>query len=459
MNHRRWMFLAALLLAAQARAAMPARALFPFVKDLAPPDDRSNTLGVVLVDEDVLAATDNSYANLRVLAEDQSETPFLARTCRVNRRGMQEVEVPMETVSLQTRADNAIEILLRREKDADTPSVFQFDTQERNFEKSVSIEGSIDGAEWIALAVSRPIFDYSRFLDVRDARIEFPAGPYAQYRIVISNISERAQSPIVQLARDTRDGKLVSEVENTSFRRTDFRVDRIRAFERKPTESRAETITRNYTASGLVVTNDAKEKVTLVTFRTARAPLTEFALLADDPNFSRACTLEATDTDKDDRSWTQLVTCRLTRVRAGQFQLEDLRLVPGAACRFRAYRLTIRNLDSPPLRITGIAAKGEVHEFVFFADRTHSYRLLYGGEGVPAPQYDIGTVLQNAETATMDAYRAGDQKPSPEYRPGERKRFKLDGRKLMVGAIVLMVGVLAWIVIAAARRLEPPSAS
>jgi hypothetical protein len=457
MTRRTLILLAALLTSAQGRADAPDRALFPFVKDLAPPDDRPNTLGVVLVDEEVLAATDDRYASLRVLTEAQAETPFLVRTRRIFRRGMQQVEDSLRTVSLRTREDNAIEIILSREKDSDTPSSLQFDTQERNFEKSVSIEGSVSGAEWVLLAGPKPIFDYSRFLDMRNTRVEFPAGPYAQYRVMVSNITERTQSPMTQFARDTRDGKLVSEVENTSFLRNDFRIDRIRAFEQKPTEVRAELITRDYTVTDFAVTNNAKEKTTVVTFRTARAPLTSFTLIADDPNFSRTCTLEATDARDASLPWAQVASARLTRVRAGQFHMEDLGLVPGRACRFRNYRLTILNQDSPPLRITGIAAKGEVHELVFFVDRAHSYRLLYGGDGAPVPQYDIGAVLQSAETATMDAYHAGDQKPNPEYRPGQVKRFTLDGRKLMVGAIVLMVGVLAWIVIAAARRLEPPS--
>lgn len=449
------LLLAALLMPALAGAAEPDRTPFPFVKALAAHGARSNTLGSTMVDEDVLEATDNHYANLRVLMENQTEAPFLVRPQRVNRRGTQEAEVPVETAALRTRADNSIEILLRRAPDTEAPAAFQFASPERNFEKSVSVEGSADGSAWAPLAVAKPIFDYSRFLDVRNARVEIPASPCTQYRIIISNIVERTQSPMVQLARDTRDGKLVSEVENTSFLRNDFRIDRIRAFAQRPTELRAELITRNYTVSDLSVTNDAKEKISLITFRTARAPLTELTLLVDDPNFSRTCTLEAKDAVDAAAPWTAVLSCRLTRVRAGHFQMENTCLTPGGPCRFRVYRLTIRNQDSPPLRVKGVAAKGEVRELVFFADPSQAYRLLYGGDDIPAPQYDIGDVLANAETAAMDAYLAGDQKANPDYRPGERKRFKLDGRKLMAGAIVLMVAVLGWIIIAAARRLGP----
>ena len=133
MTRKLCLLLGALLMSMQVRAGTPDRSLFPFTKDLTAPDDRSNTLAVVLVDEEVLGATDNRYANLRVLTDTQTEAPFLVRTRRVNRRGTQEVEVLLETVSLRTRADNAIEVLLRRVKDADEPAVLQFHTQARNF--------------------------------------------------------------------------------------------------------------------------------------------------------------------------------------------------------------------------------------------------------------------------------------------------------------------------------------
>ena len=83
MSYKPWILLAALLTAAHGRADTPDRGMFPFAKELAPPDDRTNTLGVVLVDEEILAATDDRYAGLRVLSEDMAETPCLVRTRRI----------------------------------------------------------------------------------------------------------------------------------------------------------------------------------------------------------------------------------------------------------------------------------------------------------------------------------------------------------------------------------------
>jgi hypothetical protein len=431
--------------------------MFPFEKTLVAPEGAGRNLGSLALDEPMLAATDDAYANLRLLDSKGAAVPFLARARRINRTTSVEADVAMETVSLETLPGNCIRVLLRKgpRQEGRQPSAVLIHSGLRDFEKQVTVEGSTDGTAWSVLNAGQPIFDYSRFMDVRSTRVEFPAGPYEHFRIVISNVTENADSPLVQLARDTREGKLFSAVEQTSFRRADFRVDRLEFLEKRLLGQRAEAVIRVYSVSAFLVATNAKEKTSVVTFGSPRAPLTEFALQAGDPNYSRAFTLEASDEATGDDGWRVILNGRLAHVSAGAFNLDQTRIELPAPQRFARGRLTIRNQDSPPLDIRGITARGETHELVFLTAPPRAFRVLYGGQDVPAPQYDIGAVLQNAQTAETDEYRPGEQRDNPAYR-GERARPPLSAKAMLIIGLVVMVIVLIWVIARAARKIEIP---
>lgn len=439
-------------LATSATAAVPDD--FPHLKALTAPPGASRSFGALEADEELLAATDDAMANLRLFDTGNAEVPFLVRTRQVNRSVVTEVEVSMRTVSLETLPDNSIRVLLEQsDTGSHSPSMLVLESPLRDFEKQVQIESSEDGNTWTPLGAPRPIFDYSRFMDVRNTRIDFTPNPSRRIRVLISNITENAQSPLVEIARTTQEGRSFSETERSSFRRTDFRVDRLRFYEKKTTGVRAEPVLRDYTTSGFAVTNDAKAKTTIVTFQSPRAPLTSITLTVGDRNFSRPCAVEVLSEGPGQPEWRLLTRTPLTRVDAGEFQVDLLKLSLSGVQRHASYRLTLQNQDNPPLNITGVRTEGVTLELVFLANRAQPYRLFYGGRGTPAPQYDIGAVLQRAETAAMDAFKAEKQVDNPSYN-ARRARSTINGKTLLIGAVILMVGALAWAIAKASKKIH-----
>jgi hypothetical protein len=439
-------------IALDVRAASPAD--FPHLKALAAPPGASQAFGVLEADEELLAATDNGMANLRLFDAGNAEVPFLVRARQVTRSVVTEAEVPMRTLSLEAQAGNSIRVLLEQSEATEhSPSVLILESPLRDFEKQVLVEGSPDGNTWTTLGGPRPIFDYSRFMDVRNTRIEFAPGHCRHFRVFVSNITENAQSPLVEIARTTQEGRTFSETERSSFRRTDFRVDRLRFYEKRTTGVRAEPVLRDYTTSGFTVANDVKAKTTAVTFQSPRAPLTSITLAVGDRNFSRQCTVDVLSEGPGQPEWRFLARTQLTRVDAGEFQVDQLKLSLSGVQRHASYRLTLQNLDNPALNITGVRTEGVTLELVFLANRAQPYRLYYGGSGTPAPQYDIGAVLQRAETAAMDAYKADKQADNPAYSAG-RARSPISGKTLLIGAVILMVGALAWAIAKASKKIN-----
>lgn len=428
---------------------------FPLMKELAAPEAGSRKIASFLLDEEMLAATEDNYSNLRVFDDKDRDTPFLVRCKRQTQPVMREYSVPMETIAFEALSDNRIEVVLKKEKrEPDRlPGVIVFSTKHKNYEKQVTVYASHDRTSWELVAENRPIFDYSKHIDVRNNRADIKSGPYLYYKIEISNISESRQLPLTRIVREARGGDLLREVEETSLREEDFRIEKIDFLEKERSVARSEEVTRLYSVNDFVVKNNPKDQETIVTFDTFRALVTSLTILTGVPNFSRSLRIEGCDEDKDREEWRPLTSATISRINTGEFQQDRTRIKFGKPYRYKHYRITIMNRDSPPLDISGVQARGETHEALFFCDQSRKYHILYGAEGVASPSYDIAAVLRKVEGADTDIYSPGGQKANPFYSPAGRFG-RLDGRRLLVPAVLLMVMALAWLIARSARSLD-----
>ena len=111
------------------------------------------------------------------------------------------------------------------------------------------------------------IFDYSRFMDIRNRDVVLPANEYRQFKIVVEQELDDRESPLRELIRGQRQGRQEGHPQSRSPAnlRTPFRIDRVelwrtcrkRQVARKPRSS-------PYPTAGFRVEHDAKEKVSRV---------------------------------------------------------------------------------------------------------------------------------------------------------------------------------------------------
>jgi len=406
------------------------------------------------LDEEILAATDDDYTGVRVLDRNNVEVPFLVRCRRRLESRALELDVPMTTIDFRSLPDNRIEVLLEKKdhnKQRDRkPGVVVFSTKQKDYEKQVTVHGSPDRTNWTLLAEGTPIFDYSRHIDVRNDRVGIEPGSYIYYRVDIANISESHRSPFVQIVRETRGAGEFSKLERSAFRREDFRIEAIRFLEKKAAAKRTGKVTRQYAARNVNIVNDDEEKETVVTFEVARAPLTSLTMSTRTPNFSRPVTVEGSDAAEGKGGWRRVASSTISRIDVPGFRRERVVVKLAPARRFRRYRVTIRNLDSPPLDVFGVDAEGEIHEALFFCDPSNGYWVLYGAEDGVGPRYDIAAVLAQAEESCPDDYSLGPQEANPQYR-SSALWGSVPGRWLLVGAVLLMVAVLVRVIARAAK--------
>ncbi|MDY6856039.1 MAG: hypothetical protein SWO11_15290 [Thermodesulfobacteriota bacterium] len=428
---------------------------FPLMKRLKPSQHENRKIASFVLDEDIFAAVDDEYSNLRIFDDKERETPFLVRCKKQTKTVVREYRVPVKTIAVKPLSDNRIEVIVQKEdKEAKSlAEVIALYTRVKNYEKQVTVYGGYDRTSWELIAKDRPIFDYTKYIDVRNNRVEIKPGPYEYYKIEISNISESQQSPLTRIVREMRGGALFKKVEKTSFKKEDFRIEKIVFFEKKQSLLRQERVMRLYSVNSFIAANEPEKQETIVTFDTFRTPVRELKILTEVPNFSRSLFIEGSDEEKDEKEWHPITSATISCINAGEFEQDRSTIKLGSPYRYRHYRITIRNFDSPPLEISGVEARGETHEVLFFPNPIRAYRALYGMEEARPPAYDIGAVLKHAEAADTDVYFPDEQEKNPSYSPpGRSSLFK--GQGLLVPALILMVITLIWLILRSVKRLD-----
>ena len=427
---------------------------FSFFKEIVIPSGAAAKIAAVELDEDVLAAAGEDYADVRVFDEGGTEVPSLIRRRTLARTVARETPVAMATLAFERLADNRIEVIVGPNSDGRRIRAVIFHTGQKDFEKQVIVHGSPDRRDWTQLADAQPIYDYSRFIDLRNVRVEFPDSSFAFYKIEISKITESRQSPLVQIVRQIRGDADASRIESASFLSEDFRIERMEFLELREFVEGNEPVIRAYGTRNLAVTNDIGARTTIVAFESRRAPLTQLTVLTPSVNFSRMVDVEALDdgTEAGKPAWRKVASSSLTRIDMGNVKKDSTAISLGGPRRFSHYRLTIHNLDNPPLAVASVAATGEVHEAIFLFEPGRRYRLFYGGENQRPPRYDIGAVLQNAGEADTFECSCGREELNPARKLSRAARFS--GKGMLVAAVILMVAALVWLIAATLKRVE-----
>ncbi len=422
---------------------------YPFFRELQPPAATGDIASVTL-DRPVYAAAAGPRVNLRILDQDDRETPFHLRIQAPAKSTLRELPFPAEVLSFRELPENRVEIVARRATNQPAAAGLRIHTSKRNFEKQVTVSGSTDGGQWTLLTDAAPIFDYSRFIDVRNDRIAFEPGDSVFFKIEVGNIAETAETPLTEIIRRRTGGAETETTEISAFRKELFRMDRLEFIGQKESFLPGETVTREEPVREWIAMYDAENRRTLVSFGAVREPLTELTLETKESNFSRPVTVSAADSPKG--PWTGLASGRISRVDAGKVHQASLQIPLNGERRHRHYRIVIENQDNPPLTITGLRARENVYEILFFPKPDRRYRLFYGGAGGPAPAYDTATVLNAVPPGAALAWSLGGETANPLFKPDARSSF--DGKNLLIAAIILMVGLLAWAMVRITKKAD-----
>ncbi|MFG0333400.1 MAG: DUF3999 family protein [Maioricimonas sp. JB049] len=415
-------------------------------------------LVAVPLDRAVFAATADEFADLRVHDTAGDEVPYLLRRPADTGSDTRHRYWTPPNPTLRPLEEGGLEITVTLEKDAPAPDGLCLDTPLKNFEQRVRIESSPDGTNWQPLGQPAVLFDYTRYMDVRNTCIDLPETPHRHFRILIDDVTAEQQADLLELTRRLRGDEESERTERVMIDRRPFRIDQVR-FRDEVRTTRIEGLQqREYPIAGFEVTENDDQQ-TVIEIRTHREPLTSFTVATSDRNFSRRAVVQiaggtATGRAAKDPGWQEIASTTISRIDFKSLRQEQ-RKIDIPETRAEQYRIIIDNRDSPPLDIVDIEAAGHVYEAIFLAQPGEAYRLVYDGDDVSPPEYDVAAL----RTMLREGYEPAPAKIGPE----STRRIEptpvrwselLDDRRLLVTVITILVVILGFGLYQASRRIE-----
>lgn len=419
------------------------------------PLDATELVSIEL-DPHVYAETLDSLEDVRILNADGTPVPYVVRKQRSEKRFHAERTWRAPNVSLQPVQGMGLEIRLTLDDDDPAPDGLRLITPLKNFEQRIQVFGiAADGNE-SPLVSNQVIFDYSQYMDVRKVDVVLPDTQARSFRVTIDGLTSELQSQLTELTRLMSGGEEVSQQMRTTISQRPFRIDRMELWA-EYVETRT-TLLDDHPYELVSVNShvDDETNETIIDIENRGVPLRRFLLETDNKNFRRVATLYRVDGDADDESLEQLASTTLQRFDFRELQEEDLTMT-FSETRHDRFRIVIENGGSPPLEIDDVQATGTVDTLIFLAEPQQSYILRYGWESAAAPDLDRAAV----EAALREQYvpvsvRLGEPQPRDVSNVAQPVTFAelLNNPYLIGGVVVVMIGVLTWLLYAAAQKVD-----
>ena len=455
---RSWLFGLALLVlpgtASSGRAADGS--LFQWQKRLTARVDSSVQVPTaVVLDSEVYDSSRPDLTDLRLVDQDGVEQAYVLETAHTLRPGTAHTAQLAAPRDFREEAGNLL--VFRFELTGTNPVAdrISLTTTLRDFQRSVTVDGSPDGKNWTRLVENAPIFDSSRHPDFSCAAVRLPRGNGCrQFEIRISAPDDRLAAAFADFTRvDPPAGADQTGLDRATSRiRPLFRVDRIEFWQETATAAAPAVQTAVVPPESWRTTRDAILHATVVEFGTRGEPLSAVTLLTPARNFIRLARLDTwTGTGRNSGAWTEAARGTLSSLQTASADdgCQTLRL-PGPVTS-RRWRLVIEDLDNPPLPVTGLALESPARHLIFLADAGHQYRLLFGAPGVDAPpQYDLAAGLARLRQSPEFSLRIADaesRQPNPDF--GQNRAVTAPpstfNRKLALTAgVALALLILSW---------------
>ena len=327
----------------------------------------------------------------------------------------------------------------------------------RNYEQTVTVCVPDGEGAWRPVKAAEPLFDYSRFADVKKESVDFPALTNRQFKLVIGQADDRVFSSYPSMTEETDGGKAVQrQFKRYSVERRPFRIDAV-SFSDTERVAVAKEKREQVTVRDVSVSEDAEHKSTVLTIRAARRPAVGVVLNPEQQNFERAVTVES----EASGGWAPVARGRVVRSRLPGVKPRDEREVAFNEVCADTLRVLIRNDDNPPLTFGagGVALSRRVYRVAFIAEKGERYRLAYCNPLIKAaPVYEQGVTAylnsgQQAKVWSLSPAPAG----AVAYGADVRARQFLAKRGMLLLSVAVMLA-LGFLILRAVKHVEKTKA-
>lgn len=318
----------------------------------------------------------------------------------------------------------------------------------RDYEQTVTLYVRDGEGGWRPVKQAEPLFDYSRFADVKKETVDLPALTNRLFRLVIGRADDRVFSSYTAVTEEA--GR--TQVKRFSVEQRPFRIDAV-FFRDTERVAVAKDRRERMDVRGVNVTEDAGRKETVLEFEAGRQPVVGLALDPEQQNFERAVTVECSVAG----GWRTVAEGGAARSRLPGVPPADRLELGFGEVRAERVRVRVRNDDNPPLTFGegGVSLVRQAYRAVFIAEKGQRYRLAYGNPEVKAPP-----VYEQGVTAYLNSGRKAAEwrvapPPQGEVTYGARVRLRQFLAKHGLSLLsVLVMAALAALILRAVRHVN-----
>ncbi|HEX4128694.1 MAG TPA: DUF3999 family protein [Pirellulales bacterium] len=452
---RALLILASLLVASRAAVAELSPLRYWKAIDRASPT--ADEIVAFRIDTDIYAQTRDCLPDLRVIDDADVETPYQVEPASEYQPETTRLTFALDLVTL-TVDGGSIELHVRRPENSPKGAIdgVTLVTQQKNFERLVDVDESVDGEQWALLVRGALIFDYAQFMDVSNREIKLPSTNAQHLKITIHDAIGEKELVFKELRRTFREGAEIERAEKKTVVRDPIRIDKIQAWHDETKPKVRQALDQTYTLTGFTTTQIPDKKQTVVTIPTERQPLTSLAIESSSRNYSRRVSVEAPTAHHGSSRWQAVGEARISSFDFRDYHHAQDTIRFGQR-RAESYHLVIDNQDNPPLAITKIRGEGPALQVVFLAQPERRYRVYYGSDDAEPARYETATVLaalRDENFHPVDVH-LGPQQDNTAYIV-EMNRLAghlLDNWWFLGSVIVVMVAALGWSLLRAGRKV------
>ncbi|WP_347986577.1 DUF3999 family protein [Methylomonas sp. AM2-LC] len=416
------------------------------------PDTTSQTLLAIILDEPIYAASQTDFADLRLLDQDQQETPYLLKKIATSKTVTQRLSSVIDSQSLQKSGENGIVVTLSLDKNAAFANGLTINTQQRNFDYSLQIMGSSDGNAWHVLVDKATIYDYSRYMAVSNRDISLPDNQDQFLKIIVAEATQSRNSQMLELTRTLQAGEEQQRQEKQQLQVEPLHIEGIEAWHNQASTQAEAAQAFPYSLSNFTISQNSEQKTSVIEIDSKRQPLTGFKLDINTANFSRHAEVQIAQPGV--QAPIQVIgTAQLQALHFQEInQLQTELTFPEQ--RQTHFRLVIHNQDNPALEISSISAIGHAYQLLFLPQAGKQYQLYYGAEKMTRPVYDTASIEELLERGyqTTSVSLGAETALIPSKQKLNMSSI-LESSWFLGGVIGLMVLVLMWSLFRIVKRL------
>ncbi|MDD4102109.1 MAG: hypothetical protein PHU80_05690 [Kiritimatiellae bacterium] len=350
------------------------------------------TVVAVPLDGHVFANSREHWIDVRVLDRAGREVPRVIQPVREYFFEERHASVKAKLTSVEQLPGGGLSIMCEIERtNALTLTQVTLKTPLRNYEQMLTVLVPGQANTWQPVGSAAPLFDYSRYADVRKDSVELPALTNRSFKLVIGQADDKVFSAYTSLTEES-DG---TNTPRRLFKRYNvesrpFRVDAVTFRDTERVAMVGKTREERMVVPSLSMAEDKHVKITEMTLDSGNWPLTGLAFDPEQHNFERKVDVECPAPG----GWRTLASGILTRSRLPEMAPVERLEISFPETRAERMRVKIYNQDNPPLSFgaSGIKLIRPSYEAVFIAEQ-NGYRLVYGNPEVKAaPVYEQGVL-------------------------------------------------------------------